>query len=244
MSCRVFGLTYSDLENELLAILNGLERVQNWGKLGGVELDYCDESVSCCMDSIFLMLDMSFEAIAVDESVVRSLRCSIGWNEWRSQLTINDGTNNLRSIHRQQLLRVKSGERRPKIVVHDRVLSRSGQRSRWAWLAAHLVNLAITDTSGARESAVDRETDGRRANGSSGCRGREGRACRAGDGGNAAIEQRSQLLVPFLLGVYASASSRPPPPQQRSSGGELGWPSIGSARRGPGIGKNCDRRLY
>lgn len=32
-------VTYGDLENELGAVVGGLKGVQNWGKLGTIELD-------------------------------------------------------------------------------------------------------------------------------------------------------------------------------------------------------------
>lgn len=63
----------------------------------------------------------------------------------------------------------------------------------------YLVNLAITDTASAGESAVDRESERSRADNTR-SRGREGRASRAGEGGNAAI--RGQVsVVPQLAPV-------------------------------------------
>lgn len=39
MDCGGLDVTYGDLEDELGAVVGGLKGVQNWGELGGVELD-------------------------------------------------------------------------------------------------------------------------------------------------------------------------------------------------------------
>lgn len=54
---------------------------------------------------------------------------------------------------------------------------------------AHLVDLAITDAGGRGEPAVERESKGRRLDGTSRGRGREGRPGGPGEGGNAATEE-------------------------------------------------------
>lgn len=63
---------------------------------------------------------------------------------------------------------------------------------------SHLVNLAITDTSSARESAVEGESDGSRSDSTARSRRREGRAGSAGEGGNAAKEGGQSASWPQL----------------------------------------------
>lgn len=93
------------------------------------------------------------------------------------QLTVDDGTNDLRLL---------------KLAFCYFCLRPPPGCASWAPKSpTYLVNLAITNASSARKSGVRRKSSRGRLEDTSGGRGLEGRASRAGDGGNAATEEET-----------------------------------------------------